>query len=150
MLIKENVTLSLVTAILFLSFNVAMAAEKEVKDLKYFSNSMKSGELLGKSHGDAGLTCKDCHVNGTPKIANGTEKINLGDKLCLNCHDPESVNSKVIFKFKGHDVFPHSEHVGDIHCTDCHSMHQESILMCAECHVQPWMKTLPARWKQIK
>ncbi|MEI8603261.1 cytochrome c3 family protein [Shewanella sp. PP-Sp27a-2] len=84
---------------------------------------MTSGELLGKSHGDAGITCKDCHVNGTPKIPKSAEKINLGDKLCLNCHIPESVNSKVSFKFKGHDVFPHSEHVGDIQCADCHSMH---------------------------
>ncbi|GIU33038.1 hypothetical protein TUM4644_33520 [Shewanella colwelliana] len=150
-MLRINLTaLSLVGIVLLTSSSSVIAKDSPHKSLKDYSNSIKSGQLLGKSHGDVGLSCKDCHDNGTPKIPKGTAKINLGDKFCLNCHDADEVNNKVVFKYKGHEVFPHSQHLGDMQCADCHSMHQESTLMCAECHVQPWMKTLPARWKQIK
>ncbi|MGX9460968.1 cytochrome c3 family protein [Shewanella sp. A14] len=141
--------ISIVVIVLFASVSEANAKDNINKNIKYYSSSIKSGQLLGKSHGDAGLSCKDCHEKGMPKITQDTSKHNLGDKFCLNCHDADEVNNKVVFKYKGHEVFPHSQHLGDMQCADCHSMHQESTLMCAECHVQPWMKTLPARWKQI-
>ncbi|MGX9460972.1 cytochrome c3 family protein [Shewanella sp. A14] len=147
---KYLTALSVVVVVLFINLNPAIAKDNVKKDLKYYSNSIKSGDFLVRSHGDAGLSCKDCHDDGLPKITKNTAKLNLGDTFCLSCHDIEDVNKKVVYQYKGDEVFPHSQHVGDMQCADCHSMHQASTLMCADCHVQPWMKTLPARWKQIK
>lgn len=152
-MIKKNnftiLTICLVVATgIFLSYGVA-SSEIKGKDLKYFSNTMKSGDFLGKAHGDLGMECKDCHIKGLPKSVNDAENEKIGSELCIKCHEFEDINKKVIFKYKGNEVLPHSEHTSESNCTDCHRMHEESIMICAECHVQPWMKNLPSRWKQI-
>ncbi|MCD8554588.1 cytochrome c3 family protein [Seleniivibrio sp.] len=132
------------------------AGEKDnsSQTVKHYYDSIKSENNLAKVHGDAGLSCIDCHSDYTAKgnSKSDTSVLKLkssGDELCLKCHDLKEVDNKVVYKGQGPsgaDVRPHSQHVADIHCATCHSMHRKSNLMCAKCHVQKWMKTLPKRW----
>jgi len=155
---------SMLLALLLTSSAIADSKGKNPKDPEYcktchvienYYNSLYSGDLLAKVHGEAGLTCADCHEqyikNGISKhdSAKALKKRNYSDDLCLKCHDREEVDKKVVFKFgRGTDVRPHSQHVGELNCSACHSMHRKSTLLCAKCHVQPWMKNLPKRWSE--
>ncbi|SHO44020.1 cytochrome c3 family protein [Desulfopila aestuarii] len=146
---KKFVTalLSLFFAMLACSFTAeAVEKNKIPQDIKPYQDSLSAGDLLAKSHGDAGLSCQDCHDASSAYPEKGT----FQDEFCLRCHDANEIEKKVVYTSKGAQVHPHDEHVGDIQCVDCHSMHSKSTLKCAECHVQPWMKTLPQRWEQPK
>lgn len=146
---KKLVTalLSLFFAILVFSFTAEAGEKNKIpQDIQPYQESLRAGDFLAKSHGDAGLSCKDCHDASSAYPEKGA----FHDDFCLRCHDANEIEKKVVYKSMGAQVHPHDEHVGDIKCADCHSMHSKSTLKCAECHVQPWMKTLPKRWEQPK
>ncbi|ADD68715.1 hypothetical protein Dacet_1952 [Denitrovibrio acetiphilus DSM 12809] len=164
-LTKVFIVMSSVTllALLLTSAAIASPKNKNLEDPEYcktchviepYYNSLYSGDLLAQAHGDAGLTCADCHeeyiANGVSKKDSSSKlrKRDFGDDFCLRCHDKEEVDKEVVFPFGKGKVRPHSQHVGELNCSTCHSMHSKSDLLCAKCHVQPWMKTLPKRWSE--
>ncbi len=135
------VGICLVFLAMFSAAGVYAADAGSGKYAKYYQ-TLRSGGLLGQAHGAAGLDCNTCHKD-LKKIS----KSELNDALCQGCHDINEVNKKVVFKHHGKDVTPHKQHVGDVACVDCHSMHDKSRISCQECHNQPWMKNLSSRWK---
>lgn len=76
-------------------------------------------------HARFGLKCSDCHEPDQPVIRPTTAK-------CLQCHgsyqDVAALTQKVFPN-------PHSSHVGEVKCNQCHMEHQNSVLYCNQCHV---------------
>jgi nitrate/TMAO reductase-like tetraheme cytochrome c subunit len=128
---------------------------------KYY-DSWHDGKLLASSHGKAGVKCHDCHTasmaqqieEGISYITNDYDdpmkKRQFPNENCTKCHDMDKVKAKTVFADKKGPVNPHDAHVGEQNCYECHSMHQESLLSCTECHTPQWMNKLPDYWKKTK
>ena len=106
---KMHFTLVLVISILLLLSGNGIAQQKyEIKD----------------QHGKMGLVCTVCHGDKTlpsaPEMA-----------ACLACHKSYE---EVAAKTKSLKPNPHDSHKGEVACTDCHSTHGTSRLMCNDCH----------------
>jgi nitrate/TMAO reductase-like tetraheme cytochrome c subunit len=122
---------------------------------KYYASYDEEG-LLANKHADAGVTCHDCHQDSMgKKIEEGVkyvtgdyetpmEKRDFGTReFCLDCHDFDEVKSKTDFEQSN----PHDSHNGEQECNTCHNMHQESQVMCEECHTFDWTEELDEGWK---
>jgi fumarate reductase flavoprotein subunit len=65
-------------------------------------------------------------------------------ELCLGCHEHGSYEQiawrttdlgVTDSKAKGHEANPHQPpHYDELECNSCHQIHQESTLLCWECH----------------
>jgi nitrate/TMAO reductase-like tetraheme cytochrome c subunit len=128
-------------------------------NMQPYYDSWHDSNLLANKHAKANVNCHDCHE---PSLAQQTEegiKYITGDfetplkkrefakDFCLKCHDFEQVKAKTIFDNRYN---PHDSHNGEQECISCHSMHQQSKVMCSECHSSPWMQKLPDEWKKGK
>ncbi|MGE4266192.1 MAG: cytochrome c3 family protein [Deferribacterales bacterium] len=88
---------------------------------------------LKKHHEGAGLSCADCHKTAQPAVAAEAE-------TCTSCHADMRKNGKVVSLFEKRtqrtiEINPHAAHAGPIRCTQCHSEHKESKLLCnTGCH----------------
>lgn len=122
----------------------------------YYASYEDKG-LLANKHAKAGVTCHDCHQDGigkkmeegvkyvTGNYENPLEKRDFGTReFCLQCHDFDEVKSKTNFE----ESNPHDSHNGEQDCNTCHSMHQESKVMCLDCHTFEWTDDLDESWKQ--
>jgi fumarate reductase flavoprotein subunit len=69
------------------------------------------------------IECAACHTENPQAKAVGTA-------TCNGCHQ-EIAASKAPQPNPHH---AHSGHLGDIPCASCHHVHQESVLVCNECH----------------
>ncbi|HWQ74640.1 MAG TPA: cytochrome c3 family protein [Syntrophomonas sp.] len=122
-----------------------------------YYQSWDSSDLLANKHAAAGVTCHQCHESSvltqaeeglkfiTGDYKTPLDKRNLGTRdFCLACHDFDTVKSKTNFD----DSNPHDSHQGEQDCNLCHNMHQQSQLMCSQCHQFSWADKLDESWKE--
>ena len=135
--------------------NPAMCAVCHNMDDYY--NSYNEEGLLAHKHAEADVTCHDCHTEPiTESINKGVkyitanyeehlEKRDFGTReFCLECHDFDEVKTNTNFE----ESNPHDSHNGEMECNVCHNMHQESEVMCQECHTFDWMTDLDESWRK--
>ncbi len=80
-------------------------------------------------HAAKNVSCEACHGVANPTVAPKVEQ-------CSTCHgdyktlkeDTKNINPNP------HDAFHLGN--GDIRCSLCHKNHQESTLLCNQCHVE--------------
>lgn len=87
------------------------------------------GELRG-SHLENEMTCADCHSTDNPEGE-------ASEDACISCHSDMTDSGYVAFvEEDGHELNhpPHDSHVAPLECTDCHKIHDESVLYCNRCH----------------
>lgn len=124
--------------------------------MKPYYDSWHSSSLLANKHAQEGVTCHDCHESSISvqaeeglKFITGNYKTPIEQRkfprdFCLKCHDFEKVKAKTNFK----ESNPHDSHNGEQECNVCHSMHRQSQVMCAQCHLFDWMNNLDASWSK--
>lgn len=125
--------------------------------MKPYYESWHDSNLLAQKHADAGVTCHDCHEASvatqaeegikyiTGSYKNPLDKRTFSKQMCLDCHDDfAEIQAKTNFE----ESNPHDSHNGNQECNVCHSMHQESELMCSQCHVFTWSLELDDSWRQ--
>ncbi len=79
---------------------------------------------LKGAHKAMNLPCEACHGDVKPRET-------PQESACMTCHQSrEAVKAKTA-KLKPNPHFGHDETVD---CTACHKEHQESVLLCDECH----------------
>jgi len=88
------------------------------------------------AHNKAGVQCRDCHGNHTPKVTTlnaGMEKGGKTTALCATCHQD------VLAKFNMSSHHPVKE--GGATCTGCHDPHASNVAslgpateQCTKCH----------------
>lgn len=81
-------------------------------------------ELLLQRHQKAlGSNCQACHTENPP-----AKKV--PDDKCIGCHgERNALGAKSKSKPN-----PHSNHVDELYCADCHHVHKPSELYCQQCH----------------
>ncbi|WP_303758244.1 cytochrome c3 family protein [Selenomonas ruminantium] len=111
------------------------------------------GELLSNKHKAAHVDCIDCHENGiedkvketiwyvTDDFGDPPAKRHFDNKMCTKCHS--DMDALVAKTDKGSGVNPHNSHLGDLTCSDCHKMHNQSKAACQNCHSK-WPTEAPA------
>lgn len=127
--------------------------------IKPYYDTWNGSILLAGKHAEAEINCQDCHESSISKKAEEGFKYITGDyqtplekrdftmDFCLQCHDDfDSIIAKTNFE----ESNPHDSHNGELECSTCHSMHQQSRVMCSECHSFGWMRELDDSWAQSK
>jgi cytochrome c nitrite reductase small subunit len=121
-----------------------------------YLESFDNPDLLAYDHGQEGLECLDCHtdqeqlreVHEDAIPGRPVKALSVENEFCFDCHVPNEHTSyaEVIDLTKDyviddqninpHDPHPGSEVVGQLECTGCHKMHEESPLInfCYDCH----------------
>lgn len=125
-----------------------------------YYESYNNSNLLANKHAEAGLVCHDCHEPSittqaeegikyiTGNYQTPLEKRSFSKDFCLECHENyeevkfENVKAKTDFE----ESNPHDSHNGELECNTCHSMHQQSQVMCAQCHLFVWTTELDDSW----
>ncbi len=83
---------------------------------------------VNKVHLENEISCADCHGTATPERR-------APASACINCHGeiPGAVKS---YDDAGtaREINVHDSHDGQLRCTLCHRIHEESIFYCADCH----------------
>ncbi len=123
--------------------------------MKPYYESWHDSSLLAKKHADADVKCHDCHeasisiqaeegikyITGNYKTP--LDKRSFSKERCLQCHDDfAKIQAKTDFE----ESNPHDSHNGKQDCNLCHSMHQQSRVMCAQCHTFVWSQELDDSW----
>jgi fumarate reductase flavoprotein subunit len=96
----------------------------EVERLSSYFVSWASSEFLDHRHGQAGQRCLHCHGNDLP-----VEPVAMD--VCIGCHGSYGDLAELTASV---DPNPHASHLGEIECSHCHKAHQESVLVCNQCH----------------
>jgi cytochrome c nitrite reductase small subunit len=121
-----------------------------------YVESLDNPDLLAHAHGQEGLECLDCHtdreelrqVHEDAIPGRPVKALSVENEFCFDCHVPNEHTSyaEIIDLTKDyviddqninpHDPHPGSEVVGQLECTGCHKMHEESPLInfCYDCH----------------
>lgn len=88
------------------------------------------GPFLADRHTKMGMKCDACHVSmGNPKLKIDDQK----HEACVTCHGfYDAVSAKT--NKPQFAVNPHSQHDGNLPCTECHKGHKAGVNYCAECH----------------
>jgi len=120
----------------------------------YYESYHEENRLASK-HAEAGLVCHDCHESSLAVQAEEGWKFITGDyqtplekrvferDFCLECHDDfDEVKAQTDFE----ESNPHDSHNGEMECNLCHSMHQQSTVMCSQCHLFLWTQDLDDSW----
>lgn len=123
--------------------------------MRSYYDSWNDSNLLVNKHAEEGLECHDCHEPSlstqleegikyiTGNYQTPLEKREFSQEFCLKCHDDmESVKDATDFE----ESNPHDSHLGEQECNLCHNMHQQSQVMCAECHFFDWIDDLDDSW----
>lgn len=88
------------------------------------ASAADSAMPLKGAHKAMNLPCEACHGDIKPREVPEESK-------CMVCHQSrEAVKAKTA-KLKPN---PHYGHDETVECTECHKEHQESVLLCDECH----------------
>lgn len=90
------------------------------------STSATSATALAERHVKMGVNCEQCHQTKLPQ-----EGAKVKNQTCLACHQSYDVLAKRTEKLNPN---PHKTHLGNVRCSDCHSGHGQSRLMCNDCH----------------
>lgn len=85
-------------------------------------SSVSALPLVDK-HAGAGVQCAACHA--------ATPGRKPGQDTCLKCHESAEELSQATARLKPN---PHRIHLGDLVCTQCHSLHKEQKVNCSACH----------------
>jgi len=120
-----------------------------------YSESLEDTNLLASAHAQAGLACLDCHeleavkqVHEEAVPGRPVKERTVDMEFCFDCHVPNEHTSyaEIIERttdymiddqnINPHDAHPGSEVVGQLQCSGCHQMHEESPLIngCYGCH----------------
>jgi len=140
------------------------------EELKVYYTGYNSGDenLLITTHAKYGVTCAQCHDQSNldkwtaaEKDAEGfvvDEDYEFGRYSCLACHDDGNpLTGKELAEFKDSVILEgtvttynkqglynvHSNHRSEQNCTDCHTMHGESVVSCTFCHE---LDAIPEGW----
>jgi RNA polymerase subunit RPABC4/transcription elongation factor Spt4 len=65
------------------------------------------------------------------------------NEMCTKCHSDIDI---IVAKTDFGEANPHNSHLGDLVCSDCHKMHNQSHAKCADCHNFEFLQNLPADW----
>src|SRR5512135_2340222 len=79
---------------------------------------------LADKHKKAGFNCEGCHRENP-------HKANSRMAICFPCHGDYS---RLAERTKTMIPNPHSSHLGEIACENCHHAHKPSVDHCAQCH----------------
>ncbi len=124
--------------------------------MQSYYDSYHDSDLLANKHAEADLVCHDCHESSIAiqaeegfKFITGNyqvplEKREFSREFCLECHDDFDTMVKAATNFE--ESNPHDSHNGEMECTVCHNMHQESEVLCSECHIFNWIDQLDESW----
>ncbi len=95
-------------------------------------STASADEFLADRHAKYGLPCTACHVeNGSPKLKIDDQK----HEACVGCHGwYDEVAKKTVPKDES-NVNPHSQHDGNLPCTECHKGHKKGYNYCGDCHM---------------
>lgn len=100
--------------------------KNEIDRLAPYYKSSGSSTYLDHSHALKKLHCRDCHGVAIPREG-------LSSKQCLKCHGSyEQLLAKE--GSHGEATAPHFGEKKILDCSDCHSVHKESIPVCRQCH----------------
>jgi cytochrome c nitrite reductase small subunit len=120
----------------------------------YF-DSLQDTNLLAYAHAQEGLECLDCHEEAAVKqvheeaVAGKAIRSKTVDmQFCLDCHVAnehtsyeEVIGRTAEYMIDDQNINPHEPHadtaaVGQMECSTCHQMHEESRLInaCYSCH----------------
>ena len=113
-------------------------------------NSMDAPTASGQVSMHAAYDCTMCHTdeaslsmaheNATADAVSQASADEAQESIdCRSCHDRQELVEKTVeglVKADGKSTAnPHSNHVSvDMACTDCHNVHEESVLTCNGCH----------------
>lgn len=129
-----------------------------------YYQSWQNSDLLANKHAAAGITCHQCHESSISIQAEEGLKFVTGDyktpldkrefgtrEFCLKCHS-DAGGATTFAEAQAQTNFeesnPHDSHNGEQDCNLCHNMHQQSQVMCTQCHSFDWMKNLDGSWKK--
>jgi fumarate reductase flavoprotein subunit len=79
---------------------------------------------LADKHKKAGFKCEGCHRENLHKAGDSMT-------ICFPCHRDYS---RLAERTKNMIPNPHSSHLGEIACGNCHHAHKRSDDYCAQCH----------------
>lgn len=96
----------------------------EVERMESYFKSWASSAFLDRVHGEQGTGCLACHSSYFPE-----EPVSMS--ACMECHGSYSDLSE---STADADPNPHASHLGEIECGLCHKSHEESVLVCNQCH----------------
>jgi fumarate reductase flavoprotein subunit len=97
-----------------------MSATDEKALIKRVMDGFVHSRNLSNTHAQKGLTCSSCHGNDLIPDANATGP----NAQCGTCHGGIE---QVAQSFKGPShLNPHKPELGNVACTSCHKMHEES------------------------
>ena len=160
---KKPLYLAALLVILFVGGNLAMVTVEKFPHLACspchvmapYVDAYDHSELLSHAHAQANVNCIDCHENGiedkiqetvwyvTDDFDDPPYKRAFPNEMCTKCHsDIDAIVAKTDFC----EANPHNSHLGDLVCSDCHKMHNQSRAKCADCHNFEFLQNLPADW----
>ena len=79
---------------------------------------------LKRAHKAMNLPCEACHGDVKPREV-------PEEAACMTCHQSRDAVKAKTANLKPN---PHYGHDDTVECTACHKEHQESVLICDECH----------------
>jgi hypothetical protein len=96
----------------------------KVERMESYFKSWAGSAYLDRAHGEQGMGCPDCHSGYFP---DGPASMSA----CVECHGSYSDLAE---STADADPNPHASHLGEIDCGLCHKAHEESDLVCNQCH----------------
>lgn len=81
---------------------------------------------LAERHTQNGIRCEACHKVKMPQTG-----AVVNNEACFACHGSYEKLAQRTAKLNPN---PHKTHLLNVRCSDCHSGHQASKLMCNDCH----------------
>ena len=100
------------------------------------SAQTKAGDLASFHRSEAGVKCKECHVEGDPKSVTPEEALASINKQCVSCHgNAEQLAKELAPKLANRNINPHASHLVAVDCTACHAGHDRpGEAYCLKCH----------------
>ena len=89
------------------------------------SSAFCADDALLQAHMSKSVTCQACHTETPPAKRVKTAK-------CQECHGNYEALAARTAKMTPNNV--HANHLGDLDCRECHGVHKQQTLACAECH----------------
>ena len=90
-----------------------------------FASSAALAATLAETHQSKGVACAGCHAENPPSKPVDTAK-------CQICHGDYQKLADRTKSMQPNNV--HANHLGDLDCSECHSAHGASKLVCSDCH----------------
>ncbi len=89
-------------------------------------------KFLADRHVAKGINCMMCHDD----VKKGTIKLNeKKHEACTQCHGWYDQVAKKTVPVEKDDQNPHSQHDGNLPCTECHKGHKPGVNYCGGCHM---------------